>query len=441
MPRFARPHERTFRVRTLYVLIHRWLGLSIAAFVIVAGLTGAVISWDQEIDAWLNADIMRTQTHGPMRDPLDLAARVLASDPRIEISYMPLALEPGHAAGFLVHPRMDPATGAPFRLDYDNVFVDPVTGRITGRRDSQAVSFSRRNLMPFLRSVHESLHLPAFGGTDRWGYRITGGVALLWVLDSLVAFCLTWPPRTKKTAPAPGRPPMRWLRRWKPSWQIRQHTGGYKLNFDLHRAVGLWIWGVILIIAFTSFSLNLYREVFYPALSLVSRTTPGPYETQTPAPYGARIAPKISFAQAIAIAREEARRRGFEFPPAGIYYGGGYRFYNVSFFDPADETGAQGMGLSNLYIDADDGSVLGQYRPWHGTAADVFVQLQLPLHSGRILGVTGRILMSILGLAVALLAITGIVIWNRKRKARGAGARTRPYSSTPMVPNSMGVRE
>lgn len=430
------PDGRTFRLRPLYVVMHRWVGLSIAAFVVISGLTGAIISWDREIDEWLNADIMRTQADGPLLDPLVLGARVLASDPRIEISYMPLALEPGHAASFLVRPRPALATGTPFRLDYDNVFVDPVTGRITGRRDSRAVSFSRRNLMPFLRSIHESLHLPAFLGTDRWGYWITGSVALLWVLDSLVAMCLTWPLPLKKTA-QPVRLPAHWLRRWHPSWGVRWRAGGYKLTFDVHRAVGLWVWGVILIIAFTSFSLNLYREVFYPALSLLSQTTPGPYETQVPAPYGTRIQPKIGFAQAVEIARQEARRRGFPFPPAGIYYGGGYRFYNVSFFDPADEAGAQGMGLSNLYIDGDDGSVLGEYRPWHGTAADVFVQLQLPLHSGRILGLTGRILMSFMGLAVALLALTGIMIWNRKRKGRSRKppvARTARdgYQASPM---------
>ena len=81
------------------------------------------------------------------------------------------------------------------------------------------------------------------------------------------------------------------------------------------------------------------------------------------------------------------------------------------------------MGLSNLYVSAEDGAVLGQHRPWHGTAADVFVQLQLPLHSGRILGLPGRILMSVMGLMVVMLSVTGIVIWERKRRARRAAAR------------------
>lgn len=76
------------------------------------------------------------------------------------------------------------------------------------------------------------------------------------------------------------------------------------------------------------------------------------------------------------------------------------------------------MGLSNIYVSAETGEVLGSHRPWHGTAADVFVQLQLPLHSGRILGMPGRIMMSVMGLMVVMLSVTGIVIWERKRRAR-----------------------
>ena len=418
-------------LRAFFTLIHRWVGLTLALFLIVAGLTGAVTSWDHELDEWLNADIMETPGRGPLLEPLALAAAVEADDPRVQVSYITLALEEGHAASFFVRPLVNPATGQPFVLDYDDVFVDPVTAKITGRRDSQAVSLSRRSLMPFLRTVHYSLHIPAFWGTDRWGYWLMGGVALLWLLDSFVALCLTTPRRLRIRSDAvPVQPsPSSWWQRWKPSWLLRWKAGGYKLNFDLHRAGGLWVWGVIIVVAFTSFSLNLYREVFYPVMSLVSKTTPGPYETQTPAPLGSYVPPTIGFAQALRVATVEAVNRNYEYPPSGIYYGGDFAFYNVSFFDPADESGAMGMGLSNLYIDAKDGSVLGEYRPWQGTAADVFVQLQLPLHSGRLLGLPGRILMSFMGLMVAMLSVTGIVIWSRKRRSRGQSIKRKTDSS------------
>lgn len=64
------------------------------------------------------------------------------------------------------------------------------------------------------------------------------------------------------------------------------------------------------------------------------------------------------------------------------------------------------------------GRYLGDRLPWTGTAADIFVQAQFPLHSGRILGLPGRILVSIMGLVVAALSVTGVVVWHRKRAAR-----------------------
>lgn len=57
-------------------------------------------------------------------------------------------------------------------------------------------------------------------------------------------------------------------------------------------------------------------------------------------------------------------------------------------------------------------------RKWLGTAADLFVQARFPVHSGRILGLPGRILISLMGLVVTMLSLTGVVIWWRKRAAR-----------------------
>jgi uncharacterized iron-regulated membrane protein len=53
-----------------------------------------------------------------------------------------------------------------------------------------------------------------------------------------------------------------------------------------------------------------------------------------------------------------------------------------------------------------------------GTAGDIFVQLQFPLHSGEIAGLAGRIVISISGILVAVLSITGVLIWARKWRAR-----------------------
>ena len=293
-------------MRAFATAVHRWAGLAVALFLIVSGLTGAVISWDHEIDGWLNRKLYDTTARGPFKDPFELAAAVERHDPRARVAYLPLGFEEGHAAGYFVQPRTDPATGKPFRLGYNQVFVDPVTAEVRGQRDSAAVSLRPETLMPFLRKLHYMLHVPAMWGTDRIGWWIMGTVALVWLLDSFVALYLTMPRRLRRSAQAVHavhRPPSAWWQRWKPAWTVRWAAGGYKLNFDLHRAGGLWIWLLIIVIAFTSFSLNLYKEVFYPVLSLVSKTTPGPYETQTPAPFGTYIPPTLDFMQAVDAAK------------------------------------------------------------------------------------------------------------------------------------------
>ena len=51
-------------LRACLVVLHRWFGLAIAVFLTVAGLTGAVISWDHELDAWLNPQFFEAHEIG-----------------------------------------------------------------------------------------------------------------------------------------------------------------------------------------------------------------------------------------------------------------------------------------------------------------------------------------------------------------------------------------
>jgi uncharacterized iron-regulated membrane protein len=43
-------------MRALLVLLHRWFCLGSAIFLFQAGLTGALIAWDHELDALLNPE-------------------------------------------------------------------------------------------------------------------------------------------------------------------------------------------------------------------------------------------------------------------------------------------------------------------------------------------------------------------------------------------------
>ena len=41
----------------LLVALHRYVGLTIALFLVVVGLTGSIIAFHSELDAWANPDL------------------------------------------------------------------------------------------------------------------------------------------------------------------------------------------------------------------------------------------------------------------------------------------------------------------------------------------------------------------------------------------------
>jgi uncharacterized iron-regulated membrane protein len=132
----------------------------------------------------------------------------------------------------------------------------------------------------------------------------------------------------------------------------------------------------------------------------------------------AQIVPQIDRRQAIAIADAEARRLGWDAPPGGLFHSAEFGVYGVGFYAPGEDHGDAGLGNPWIYVDSRSGELAGAHVPGTGSAGDIFLQAQFPLHSGRIIGLPGRILVSLLGLAVAGLSVTGVVIWARKRRSR-----------------------
>jgi uncharacterized iron-regulated membrane protein len=106
----------------------------------------------------------------------------------------------------------------------------------------------------------------------------------------------------------------------------------------------------------------------------------------------------------------------------------------VGYFVPGGDYDIRGLGNAWTYWDATTGQQVGASVPGRGSAGDIFMQSQFPLHSGRIVGLPGRIAISFMGLTVALLSATGLVIWMKKLKARrNASRRVRADAPTRRV--------
>jgi uncharacterized iron-regulated membrane protein len=400
-------------LREILLRLHRWVGLSIALFLVIAGLTGSVIVFNHELDEWLNPELFTTSSDGPTLDPLELAARVEAADPTMRVTYVPLTVEQGHTLVLGTTGRINPATGLSYQPEYVEVFVDPVTGAQLAQRVWGAWGLDRKHLLPFIYKLHYSLHLPA-----PWGLWLMGVVALLWTIDCFVGFALTLPRRPAAPARAGGAS---FLSRWKPSWLVNLRANPYRINFDLHRAAGLWAWAVLFVVALSGGYLALTFEVFRPALGAVTTITPDPFD---PARMQASADPGVSLASIVERARVEATTRGWE-PPFDIFHSPDFRLIGVGFGDHHQP----GLGVPWLYFDAGTGEITEAEVPGVGTSADVLMQWMFPLHSGQAFGLTGRILIAIGGVVTALLSVTGVVIWQKKWRGRRAIAARGPAAT------------
>ncbi|WP_426991989.1 PepSY-associated TM helix domain-containing protein [Methylomonas sp. CM2] len=193
------------KIRPFWVLVHRYAGLAMTAFLIVVGLTGSLLAFYEELDGLISphlyAEPAGRQTL-PIPQLLDSAEHALGSRARVAS----LWLSPRHV-DIGVSPNNDAQTGQPLALDFDQVILDPYTGAELGRRHWGSITEGINNLMPFIYKLHYNLALDDIGA---WTLGIT---ALVWTLDCFVGFYLTLPakPLTARAAArrfggAGGRP-------------------------------------------------------------------------------------------------------------------------------------------------------------------------------------------------------------------------------------------
>lgn len=406
-----RPRGRAWR--GLWVAVHRYVGLTIATFLVVAGLTGSVLAFYEDLDVLINPRLMRADPPTPDARPLDplvLRERLAEQFPERPPKQVILKHEPGRS---IVVWQRAPDGGW---LAY---FIDPYTGAALGSRSGHLGDGVRENLMPFIYRLHEELAL----GTV--GFWILGVVALLWTIDCFVGLYLTFPLRRSAASAADDRG---WLARWKPSWLVRA-SSLFGAVFTFHRASGLWLWPLLLVFAWSSVGFNL-RPVYYPIMGLLGRgpdVWSGLPRLERPRPDPALGWP-AALERARALMAEEGARRGFAVMAEGwLEYQDARGFYQYRVHSTHD-IGDRYPG-TRIWFDGDSGALLGYWAPSGIAAGETTSGWLVALHMGTVGGTAYRILLVAVGIVTAALSITGAVIWWRKRQGRARAAATRGGSA------------
>jgi uncharacterized iron-regulated membrane protein len=280
-----------------------------------------------------------------------------------------------------------PLKGTPNAGRSRQVMVDPVTLAVKGERVWGEPGLSRPLLMPTVFQLH---HYLLSGETGRTLLGVTGILLLLMVIGGVA---LWWP----KFKP---RAIMQALR--------ITHGGSWsRFNYSLHRTGGIFAAPVLATMAFSGWYLNLPKMVTPIVASVITVTPPGK-PASAPAPAGT---PLLGAAQAMRAAQAlypAALVTRVSFPrKAGDPF-------EVRVRQPGEVR--QGSGATRIWLDAHTGKRLGVRDPMDAPAGDTFLNWMYPLHTGEAFGLPGRVFISVFGLVPLLFAVTGVLIWWKRRR-------------------------
>jgi uncharacterized iron-regulated membrane protein len=416
-------------MRRLLVWLHRWVGLAMTPFLVIVALTGSVIAFQEELDHWLNADLFTVPIRdAPTLDVARLRDKAQALEPRADPDVFMLPQAPDEAFLVILSPKTDPVTGKPFDLSFNQLFLDPYTGEKLGARDSSEISLGRRGIIAFIYRLHWSLAAPET--IRNYGIMTLGVVALAWTIDCFVAFYLTFPLQLSAAHSRSTR--HSWWSRWKTAWLVRWSGGSYRLNFDIHRAFGLWTWAMLLVFAWSGVAFNL-PEVYKPAMGALFDMGASTHEADSLAKPIQE--PGILFGEAYGRAQnalaKAAAEKGFSILGERIF--ALQRPMATYVYVARGSKDWTKHGEIVVALDANDGKLKRIELGSGATMGESVNSWLLWLHMAAVFGLPMQLFVCALGFVITALCVTGVYVWWKKRSARRV---RRERSRTPVLEQS-----
>ncbi|NOS75629.1 MAG: PepSY domain-containing protein, partial [Methyloglobulus sp.] len=346
--------------------------------------------------------------------------------PEARIDLVNLTVKPDETYSILLQPRLNPATGEDFPLGYDSIALNPYTGEEIERNPKPPEQdgyfpLTRKNILQFVYALHYQL---ALGEVGMW---LFGLAVIVWTVDCFVGFYLTLPPRRKQFNAAlrltKGQDTKSFWQRWQIAWKIKWPASFFRVNFDLHRAFGLWLWLMLFIFAWSSVMLEIHVfDKLPPVYDKVMQTFFDYPPEEPPRPELAKSIPDpaIDFRTAHAIGQklmqEQSEMRHFTVKQeVGLYYDQSHGdFQYIVNIDR--EMGGISLAAS-VKFDATTGKLLWSDPIAAGDYSGLAIKSWLfSLHMALIWGLPYKILVCLMGLVITMLSVTGVYIWFKKRR-------------------------
>ncbi|HEY5380135.1 MAG TPA: PepSY-associated TM helix domain-containing protein [Pseudolabrys sp.] len=374
---------RAAKLRRLWLNVHLWIGIGLAVLLIPISISGGLLVFHDDIDALLH----------PQRYAVSGPQVALAPSAYLAKAAEAVRNEPGNLR--VTGLRFPEASGKPVqaiargaardggRPRVLTIYLDPPTGAVLDVMDFRASFFG------FMHVFHENLTLPQYSGRQIVGWAGTGMLIL-----SLTGIWLWWPRNAQSFATL-----LRGLR-WGRS---------PRFTFNLHHLLGFWIALPLAAVSFT----GIYLSFPQTARSVMSSIAP--MNTQGPRGGFGEVARQLSLTADAALeatrkAEPDARpltlfllvqARGERAPPSAMTW-------RIQM-----ERAATG---ENITVMIDDRS--GQAAVIVPQAGDRAASWMRWIHEGSHSGRLWAFIVFLTGIFPTVFAITGTIMWLRKRAAR-----------------------
>ncbi|MCF5722065.1 PepSY domain-containing protein [Pseudomonas syringae] len=362
--------------KTLFQL-HWFFGITAGLVLALMGITGAAVSFQDEILRALNPTVLSVEKReAGALPPAELVRKLEATEGKT-VAMLFVETESGNAARVFFTPPPGERRG---QLRY----FDPYTGDYMGDAVGQDV-------FGFVLQLHRFL---VMGDTGR---NITGACTLILVFFCLSGLYLRWP---------------RQVASWRVWLTLDWRKKGRSFNWDLHSVFGTWCLVAYLLSALTGlyWSYDWYSQGLTKLLSdapqneRVRKRGPAPEGRAPVANYDA-IWSSIYSNAGPGLSAYNIRMPAIAGQPATVFY--------------LLENSPHDRALNQINLDPASGEVKSHDLYASKTLGSQLLTSVYALHTGSYFGLAGRIILTVSSLLMPLFFITGWLLYlDRRRKKR-----------------------
>ncbi|MBG4763893.1 PepSY domain-containing protein [Pseudomonas aeruginosa] len=375
-------------MKKVWFQLHWFFGISAGLVLALMGVTGATLSFQDELMRALNPDVLVVQKRPEGVLPLDeLVRRIEGAEPGRKVAFVWVEMDSDKAGRIFYTPPPGQRRG-------ESRWIDPYTGAFVGEPRGEGFF----NLM---------MQLHRFLAMGEYGKQVTAACTLILIFFCLSGLYLRWPRKVLD---------------WRAWLTLDWSRKGRSFNWDLHAVAGTWCLALYLLAALTGlyWSYEWYRNGLFKLLD----DAPAGQQAQRgkPGGRGERPADAAPLVVDYAAVWNSIRQAGgdrlqaynLRLPPAGGQPA--TVFYRLT--DAPHE-----RAFNTLTLDPANGQVKSDQRYSDRSFGSQLLASVYALHVGSYFGMAGRILMMLASLAMPLFFITGWLLYlDRRRKNRAVRA-------------------